>query len=499
MRDLQKSFGDFIFTTGAFLLSLPLSIASESIQGRLLGPEMYGKLGIALSVISLFFLITISWTNTAIVRFGKEEFTLNGNIRKTFSNFLFLNIVLVGVGICVFMVTYQYIFDFLGINIKYSKILILIGFVSTTFKTFLLQILKTIRLIKLQSLLERVLKKVFILFAVLLIYFVTNKLDLTYLILGYVLSDVFIIIIGFYFTKKQLLFPFIFDKKFFFKVLIFSLPLFFSTGANFLVNYVDQYTIKFYMDDTSVGLYNAAYKIFMLVKSFIGLNITTILMPIILVYKSKNQEYKLIRFVKRIVPQISFLGFGMVFILIVTADIFMPLIYGIEYAGSILPFQILIASQNFGIISAALTGLFFAYDKTRMLAILGISAGVINLIGDVVLVKTIGIAGAAIVSLVVFSIPPLIWLFYFHNKFKIKRYLSLLFPLGIIIILGINMIEIPYFLKLLASIVSFILVFYFARRHNLFNTSDIEILDNVNIPPKIRNFIYKLIHVLSKQ
>jgi len=91
MRELKKSFWDFVTSLGSSFLALPLMVFSEAIQARYLGPEKYGQIALIISAISLFFLFGLSWAQNSIIRFGKEEFIKNNNLRRTTGNFLLIS------------------------------------------------------------------------------------------------------------------------------------------------------------------------------------------------------------------------------------------------------------------------------------------------------------------------------------------------------------------------------------------------------------------------
>jgi len=499
MKELKKSFWDIMTISGATVLSIPLMIISESIQARYLGPANYGRVALILSAIALLYLFGLGWLRVSFVRFGKEEFINNGHIRKTTANFFINNIFSFIVISLIFYVFRNPILNFLEIRHIYAFWIILFGCLLGFFKNFVFEVLKVIRLIKIQTILQRLAIKVFVLLGMLFFVFNLLKIDITYIVAIFLISDLLIIIIGFCFIKFKYLFPLSFDRKMVIKIIIYSYPLFFSTWSGYIVNWVDAYVIKYYMDLADVGIYQAAYKIFTTLKSFWGVGLVSVTLPIIMVFKTNDQFYKIKDlYLKRLVPQVSFLGMILISLIILLTDIVFNLIYGSKFDNSIVIFKILVASQNLTIVSSMLTAIIFSYDMTKILSVLGISFGIFNVIADLILVKQFGIIGAAVATFFVYSMIPVIWLFYINNKFKVKRKLALLFPLITTCIMIINIINIDYILKIILSIFLLVLVTIISRNFNLFNKSDEELLQNINMPKIVRRVINKALIVLSK-
>ena len=498
MQEIRKSFWDFIAIASASLISIPLIIASESIQARYLGPANYGQVALILSAISLLYLFGLSWTYHAILRFGKEEFIQFNHLRITTSNLLILILGSVFITASIFFVFKNPILHFMEIkNLSFSW-LIALGFLLATGKAITLEILKVIRLIKIQSFLYRLAGKIFILTGILLLIFIFKKLNVIYLIITYLISDLLIIIIGLSFIKLEYLYPLQFDKKKFKKIFLYCFPLLFSSWSTYVVDWIDVYIIKYYMTLQDVGVYQAAYKILRMLKSFWGMGLITILTPIIMVLKTKGEINKIREiYLERLVPQLSFLTMLIISFIILTSNITLYWIYGDKFSQTILPFKILIASHNFSVITFSLLPIITSFDMTKIMFYLGLSAGIINIVLDIILVPIFGINGAAISSLIVFSINPIIWFFYILRRFEVKRYLTLSFPVFLLLIMGFNILISNYYLRAFVTILLLILAYIYSRKCQLFRSSDVSILNNINIPYPIKKFLSKIILKLS--
>ncbi|NQT65924.1 MAG: oligosaccharide flippase family protein [FCB group bacterium] len=500
MRELKKSFWDLITASGATVLSVPLMILSESIQARYLGPGNYGKVALILSAISLLYLFGLSWIRVSFIRFGKEEFIKKGHIRKTTTNFFVNNLFAFIIVSIIFFIYREPVFAFLEIEHNRAFWIILFGCFLQLLKQFIFEALIVIRLIKIQVLLRQIASKIFILFGLSLFVLQILKINIIYVIYIFLLSDLLLILIGFIFIKTRYIFPLSFDKIMLKQMLIYSAPLFFSAWSSYIITWVDTYVIKYFMTMEDVGIYQAAYKILNSIKSFWGLGLVTVTTPIIMIFKTNNETNKIKDFyLKRLLPQVSFFGLIIISLILVFSDIMFRIVYGVEFNDSIVPFKILVASQNFAIISSMMTAIILSYDMTKTIAIMGILTGIFNVIADIILVQYFGINGPAISSCIVFSINPIIWFFIIHKKFGVKRKLALLFPVVSVLVMFSNIVIHHFIIRLFFTFVIIIITYVVARRFNLFNRKDITLLNNVQIPEIIKKSYVKLLEYSDKK
>lgn len=498
MREVKKSFWDFIVISGSTILAIPLMIASESIQARYLGPADYGKVGLVYSAISILFLCSLNWLTVSIIRFGKEEYIKEGHLRKTTTTYLLTALMSFLPMLFIFHLFQKDIFSFLEIEHPHAFLFIVIGVFFMVAKTYVLETLKAIRLIKVQSFLMRIVTKVFILAGMLLFLFNWLEIGINYVIAILLFSDFLVAIIGLFFIKRKYIFPLLFDAKHLKTVIVFSIPLFFGAWSAYIINYVDSYTIKYYMAMEDVGIYTAAYKVFSTLKSFISAGITAIMVPIIIAMNTEKQHGKMETFLRRVVPQGVFAGFILTALSITFAGIGFRFVYGGEYDASVVPFQILAASLVVTMLSSLLTGFYWALELTKLLSILGITFGIINAVGDILLVPYLGIIGPSIVSLFVFTVYPLIMFFVIYRHFKIKRMLALFFCVAILLVLGVNLLAIAEWLRIVLTFITIIFTGLFSMRFNLFNKADVEYFEGVSMPAGLKKIIYKVIFLLSR-
>lgn len=496
MKELKKSFWDFVVVMGSAFLSIPLMIFSESIQARYLGPEKYGQVALIISAIALLYIFGLSWLRLSIMRFGKEEFLQKGHLRRTTTSFLLVSFFSFLIVISLFRIFREPIFNFLEISNEIYFWIIAIGLIFSAAKTYIFEILKVIRKIKEQSFLMRFASKIFIAGGILLFVLHILTIKIIYIIFIFLLSDLFVILIGLNLIKKEYLMPFDLDKKLLNKMLIFSLPLLFSNWSNYIVTWIDTYVIKYFLTLEDVGIYQASYKIFNTLRSFFFSAIVTISTPIIMVFRTKDQTYKISEFyLKRLLPQLSFFAFIFIAFSLLFSDLGFHLVYGNKFDASILPFKIIITTLHLGMISSFFTAIRVSFDMTKLYLYLGIFAAVLNFVLDIVLVPIFGILGAAAATFLVYTINPIIWYFIINRKFAVKRKLALFFPIFSCIVLFLNTYFSNFILRLVGSIILIITSFMISRNFNLFQKNDIQILEQIDIPKFVKKLYQNLIKI----
>jgi O-antigen/teichoic acid export membrane protein len=479
---------------GSSLLAIPLMIFSESIQARYLGPEKYGQVALVLSISALFFRFGLSWLRLSIMRFGKEEFIKTGHLRKTTSNFFLISLFSFFLVFLLFLTFSEKILNFLELQNSIYFWLISAGIVLLIFKNFVLETLKVLRMIKAQTVLMRFASKLFVVAGMLFFILQILQIRIIYVVGIFLLSDFLIVLIGFLLIKKKYIFPFILNRELLGKMLLFSFPLLFSSWSEYFITWIDTYLIKYFLTLKEVGIYQAAYKILNTMRSFSFTAITTITMPIIMVFKTNQQNHKIENiYLQRLLPQLSFFAMLLIGVILLFSDIGFNLVYGSEFNNSILPFKILITTLHLGIVAIAFKGVQISYDMTKYFLYFGIISAVVNTILDILLIPVLGILGAAIATFFVFTINPLMWFLLINHKFSIKRKLALFFPLFSFALLAVNILFSSFVIKLIFTVILPLISFLIAKKFNLFNKKDINILNQIQLPQFVKIIYTKII------
>lgn len=214
-----------------------------------------------------------------------------------------------------------------------------------------------------------------------------------------------------------------FDRKIATVMLRDSLPLIFASAFFAIYARIDQVMIKNMIDTESVGLYDSAVRIAE-VWYFIPSMIIAALFPAIINAKKVSEElyYRRIRKIFILIVSISILTALPTTLL---SKHIITIIYGTSFIGALSVLQIYVWSNIGAALSTLSQQLLIAENLTKMISISAFLGMVVNIVLNIFLIPRYGISGAAIASMISYTIPFLSLIFFrssrkiFLNIFKI--------------------------------------------------------------------------------
>ena len=342
MNELRKSFWDFLAISGANILAFPIMFLSESIQARHLGAADYGKMMLILSLISLFDLVGLNWLRYAVIKFGKEELIKNNTVSETLSSTFLLSLVSLFATLTIFYFYSTFIFTFFDFTHQFAIEMIIIGLILNSLKLFILDLFKIFGKMKEHAFLSRLFVKLIFIFGLFVLINSAISFNIFTIIVTLFLADFFLILYGLYLLDFTQIFPLKLNKSHTKLIFKYSFPLIFASWSGYIINWVDAYLIKYYLQNKDVGYYLASYKIFNTFKTYFRTSLITIITPIVIVYKAQGDTFKISTiYLERIVPQLSIVFMLLVSIASLFSNILIPLIYGDEFISSISIFKFL--------------------------------------------------------------------------------------------------------------------------------------------------------------
>jgi len=267
----------------------------------------------------------------------------------------------------------------------------------------------------------------------LIIYFVVIlKYSLDGLIFGYFLSSIitFILLYSFIFKYINLKIQMSEIKI----MLAFGLPLILSGISHFILQSSDSYFLKHYTDIAHVGIYNIAYKFGMISQFILVVPLEKTWNPLMLAVKDKDFAMD---FYKKSLTYYTFIGLSIVlFFSIFSRELFLLLTnesYIIGY--TIIPFILLTYfAMGFGRIA---TGVGITLKrKTKYGMIAFTIAAIVNILLNFLLIPLFNIYGAAISTLLSYSLAIIVKYHFSQKLIKISyefNRISLFFIIAIII------------------------------------------------------------------
>lgn len=237
----------------------------------------------------------------------------------------------------------------------------------------------------------------------------------------------------------------------------FGLPLVFSSLGFQLLNLSDRYIIKFLLGSEALAPYGLAYRVAGVLNMFLILPFNLSLMPI--AYKYYNQKDDKRFFSKLMTYSAFFFIWGFVFLSLFSKEIITIFAGKPEFYGAFAVVPVILLSYVFsGMRLTASLGMMLT-KNTKHLAWITLGSAILNIILNFIFIPLFGIIAAAVDTLVAFVI------FYFVTNSLSNKYYKIPYEnykLVVMIILGVVLSSIIYFLPEMNSIFEIMIKFVLA-------------------------------------
>ena len=451
------------------------SFLTVPIYTRYLNPTDYGYM----ALISVFSTILIPFfgleLNASISRY---YFSYEDNKRKVFISTILLSVTLQ-------LIILFFIFYFMGenlfsmvfpnVNIDYGSI-IMLSIVAAMFK-------RVSNIGRVILLAEE--KGYFILIRSILsitltiglgIYFVAYlKKGIYGAVIGSSISGFIVMILSLFFVRKHLVLTF--NLSYLINGLKYSLPLIPHAMGTIIFFYSDKIILEKFVSISAIGFYSIGEKISRVLKKIVTSS-NNALLPVFMKESTKDIDKARLMF-KKIIPQ-WFVVISIIYIAIIffTEEI-IKILTPVQYHEAYLVVPILSTGFIFrGFYSFAVNPLFFL-KKTKIIPIITITTGILNIILNIVLIPYYGIYAASGTTLFSFILS-----FIFAYIFS-KKYYEIVFDwitiLKICLPMFLSVIILPYIYNY-DTLVKFLLkflIFIIAIIYNyIYDFSDLKIVIN---------------------
>lgn len=420
---MKNGFFKHFFVIGlGTLISMTIGLLTTPIITRLVDPIEYGQLSIFTMYSGIFLMILCVGLDQALVRYfySVDEKLYKSYILKK-CVFLPLVLGLVCSGVMILL-------KGLGISIfRFSWVELLLFVVY-----MVLQILNrfSVLLIRLEyhskeySLINVLNKILYVLIVIILLKVV--KINGSYALIVATVSAYFIITVISIFFEKDIWCAKVNDSYEntikFAEIIKYGFPYVFSLGISTLFQYLDKISLNYYCGYKEVGIYASAstlVAIFALIQS----TFNTMWAPISVEHFEKYPEDK--SFFQKGNQWITIIMFMIGIFLLAGKDVFV-LLLGEEYreASRIIPF-LMFNPIMYTISETTVNGIVFM-KKSKMQILVASGACITNLIGNILLVPSLGGKGAAISTgisyIVFFTLRTFISNKYYYIDFKLKKF-----------------------------------------------------------------------------
>ncbi len=393
---------NFFSLSGGELLSKAIAFVTTVYLARVITPEGFGILGYTTAFVSYFLLfIDFGLDIISAKRIANDK----SIITKYVNNILSFRILL---AILIFIILSGIVF-FMNEDIIIKFAILLTGlslFVQAISIEFVFQATEKIKYLSI-----KVVSKNILIF-ILVLLFVRNVSDVLIVIIISVVSNLLVNI--WLFRKYRGFFGnyvWVVNQKFLRSLFAESFPLIISSFMITIYYNLDMVMLGNIKTQTEVGIYNAAYKLFM-----IGLIPLAAIVKIFLPSLSKIKDRVLL---KRTIRNFGVMMFGSGVIIsgvvFLFAEIAIGLIFGDKYSGAVIPLMLL--ALNLLVISV---NVFFGnpltvWGKQKVYAVAITLGAVINVILNIILIPKYSYNGAAFATLLS-EVVVFVGVFYLFNK-----------------------------------------------------------------------------------
>jgi len=393
---------------GGQMLAQLISLVGAFFIPRILGPESYGEYQVIISYVLMYKLLTFTGVNKVNIRDIAKDVN---KVSLIINNSLFFRIVfaILGVIICLIVLYFINYTDSIKLGVVvFSAFLILFSIENTVTTVFYsLQKLEFISYLNIAKSLIQVSASVL---ALLMGYGVMS------LVVIYLVTELLIVILGFYFVLKHTDFKpklnFYFDKDLFKRAYKFSLIDFF----NILSSKVDIVMLSFLSDPIGVGVYSLAN---LLARK--GLIVRrAISQSIFPYYSEKNKEKLTFKLLNRHLLLIVIPSLVVIFIIFISSDFIIELIAGPEYLESSKILKILVFYLAFHYAVIPFASALESQNMERFTMYIGLVRAIANVSLNFIFFKLFGIIGIAYSTLVTWFINFVIHYIITYRQFSLK-------------------------------------------------------------------------------
>jgi O-antigen/teichoic acid export membrane protein len=179
-------------------------------------------------------------------------------------------------------------------------------------------------------------------------------------------------------------------------LLLFVVIMYLSDLVNFFNYRLDLWIVEYYNGTEQVGYYSRAANVSQLLW-VISIPIANVLIPYMTSSKKPGENSEVFTFFSRLNTTVVLFA---VMLLILSADLIIPMVYGADFFRAVLPFKLLLAGILFSCMSKVMSLYPYVMGKVRYNLIATAVGFAFTVTLDILLIPKYGIIGASIASLV---------------------------------------------------------------------------------------------------
>lgn len=491
-REASQVFWNYLFIFGGRFGAIILSTTVLAFVARTLRPEGLGKFSLFLMASNFVSLVFLNWPNSAIVRFGREEFVKKANISKVFAAAISILTVTFTISIILLLLFKSCIATYIGINKKYFLLLVFF-ILSSALYDLSFYVLQAVGKMKIYASLPLIEKIVTLFLFFLFLKF--TSLELKEVIVCFLLGQLAVILVSFMLVEKQyFLTHFKVEKEYIYRIIRYAWSMSLGAISTFVTNWIDIIIIKKYLPLSEVGIYSLAYR-GMTFFSLLVMSTISLTVPMIVSFRTLGKTDLIKQYLDNLIPQGIFFWSIFLSFIVTISNVVIPVIFGESYNSAILPFNILLVGIAFNSIGCFYSGFTSAFDIVAKVVGISVLISVLKTIGDFVFVPQIGILGAAIVSTGSIVFGNLLYIPIVNRSGKVisnkRRYLVNIWALPVIFTLIGSIIFSELYLRFLSFTFVTGAFLIAAKRYGLLKRETVVLIEKIEMPVIVKKAIIK--------
>lgn len=408
------------FFTGS-ALSLFIGLLSFPILTRILTREEYGILGLVSSTSLVMVAIAKSGLSDGIIRFYKE-YDSTPEERNIFSSTVIIRgLVLSLVTVILFVVVFMTIRRILNIDSKYVACFMVMSgyFLLRPMNIIVLNILRVIGMTIFFNIINLIGKIMAVVCSLLLLLYVVGAFYGYFV--GLVLAEMFVSIILFYwlFTHYKVALNKV-SGSLAMELVKFGLPLLITELSYLLLSYADRYMIAAYQGTDDLGIYTVGYNVASYISDMMMFSMSYAVVPIYVVLYQKEGRERTEEFLSKCMHYLLVaiipicIGYTLV-----SRDLLVTLASKRYLDAAQFSPIILFGSFFLGMNNILNAGLYLG-KKTRVILAIMLTAVIVNIILNLLLLPDFGIMGSAVATLAACMLSSALTYIFSHNHLTVR-------------------------------------------------------------------------------
>lgn len=447
-KPLKKISKAAVWTFCGIILSNLIGFFYRIPLVRILGANAYGLFCLGVSLLGFFRIVSLMGLKDGLVRTiafysSREDKT---KMKTSIYSGFFISLI----SSFIIMIIILLFAPFIAIRIFHNNALILIfrlfAFsipISVGIAIFI-AIFRAFQKIRFMVLFEKITEKFFRM--VLVLFFLVLGYSLYGAVAGFIIAGIITLILEIFAYRKISHLKNIHSADIFKtgkELLSLSLPLLYSGFIFVVTRYFDIFCLGFFCDAKSVGVYDATSNLALFLLIF-SASLASLQLPIVSNLWEKKEINEIKKIYATITKWILILSIPFSIFCAVFAKDIISFIYGTPY---IIGWKVFIIFL-FGVILRSLTRpasqILTSMGKTRIQFKNMLIVTIVNIILNIILIPKFGIEGAAIATIISFSILSMLSVFWVHKLLKINPFFlnTLKIPISAIIVLPVFFLKI---------------------------------------------------------